>query len=241
MATNDQVSYQINRQIPTADGSGVPYNLDRFGNLGTFGWKTDLVKMGFVWRFSTGIIVATGADLVGSVGGGNGTSIDEDQPDFIVSNTSADWVMIPFDGRIRGVTLDLDADGEYAAAAWATDLTQGYSSVTGTAMAGRNLLGMVGNLGPRSLPSTITSGSVITSDITDPVLSDMLELDRIQAADTGTAASNKSDRLGCAFNFEYPYIMYGPSTILGYWGGTAAVAAVASLTVAIVPTSYFRQ
>ena len=246
MATNDQISYQFNRNVPTSDGATVSYNLDRLGILGVQNWKSVLVKAGYVWRFSTGMIVSAGADLVGSVGGGNGTSIDEDQPDFIVTNTSADYVMIPFDGRIDSVTIDIDADGEYGAAGWFLDHSQGYTAAaiataTGTTVTARNLLGGLSSLGPQSIPSTVSYASVLTVDITDPVLQDVLAFHRIQAADTGTATSEKNSSVNAHFDLDYPYIMRGPSTIIGLWGGTAAVAAAAAITVAIVPTSFFSQ
>lgn len=246
MATNSQVNYQSRPSIASGDGIEVNYNLDRLGLLGVRNWKSVLVQAGYVWRFTTGAIVSAGADIVGSVGGGNGTSIDEDQPDFIVTNSSADWVMIPFDGQIDTVTLDIDADGEYGAAGWFADHSQGYTAAaiataTGTAVVPRNLAGGLTPLGPQTLPSTIAYASVITVDITDPVLQDVLAFHRIQAADTGTATSEKNSSVNAHFDLDYPYIMRGPSTIIGLWGGTAAVAAVASITVAIVPTSFFSQ
>lgn len=242
MATNDQVSYQIRRSIPTAEGISVPYNLDRFGNLGTFKWQTDLIRQGFVWQFTTPVTgPVTGGDSVGLTGGGSGTTIDGDQPDFIISNSSADWVMIPIDLRIHSMALDIDADGEYGASLWTVDATQAYTSATATAITARNMLGVASNMSPNNLPSSIYAACVVTVDITDPVHSDILVADRIQAADTGTAASNATRQTNAVYTPDYMYPLRGPSTILGYWGGTAAVTAIAKAIVAIVPTAYFSQ
>lgn len=242
MATNDQVQTQTNRTIPTANGTSVPYNLDRFGNLGTNNWKDDLIALGYVWIFNTPVTGPdAGGDMIGLTGGGSGTTIDGDQPDFIISNSSTDWVMIPIDLRIHSMVVDVDADGEYAASGWFVDETQAYTSVTGTTVTPRNAYGGAGNMSPQNIPSTILAKCVVTVDITDPVLSQCLVADRIQAADTGTATSNATRQTNAVYLPEYRMPLKGASTILGYWGGTAAVTAIAKAMIAIVPASYFTQ
>ena len=201
-------------------------------------WKQWLVLKGYVWQFTTPSTGPTaGGDSVGLTGGGSGTTIDGDQPDFIVSNSDDDWAMIPLDLQIHGVAVDIDADGEYASALWVADHTQATAAAAGvnnTAITGRNLLGLSATP-VEGLHGRIVACCVNTADITDPVTSDILVSSRIQAADAGVAASQQVNGIDAVYKPEYPYIMRGPSHILGYWGGTAAVTALASAKIAIVP------
>lgn len=220
---------------------GQLVQIDRFNFLPavtTLDWKQSLSLKGYVWNFTTPATGPTaGGDSVGLTGGGSGTTIDGDQPDFLVSNSSDGFAMLPLELRIHVVSVDIDADGEYASALWVADHTQATAAVAGTnntAITGRNLLGL-STTPIGGLPGSIVACCVNTSDITDPVTSDILVSTRLQAADAGVAASQQTVGLDAVWKADFPYIMRGPSHILGYWGGTAAVTAIATAKIAIVP------
>lgn len=188
-------------------------------------WRQALIARGFGWHFDVG------AFDTGITGGGAGTVLDLDQPEFGISVPSG-YTLIPHEFRIAArpglQTTDSHVNDILIAAdrtaAWAGD-------------------GTVTTETPLNLKSSISSGcpascfSAATADITDPVLG--IELARAtKLTDVqGTAATVNLQELKLDYEPQNPPFIVGPGAIYGYWGGSIAVVGFASLSFLVIPTS----
>ena len=101
----------------------------RTGELFTANWKQSLVMQGKVWRVTAGTMIA-GGDVSLVTGGGDGTIIDQDQPEVAIGVPSG-FFLIPLEIRVS-CQVDLDADGEVGNIIAAVDRSGGVpASVTG--------------------------------------------------------------------------------------------------------------
>lgn len=215
----------------TARGAGEQAS-GRFSlmdQLLTAGWREELLLAGHCYGVTVGGISA-GADVSLVQGGGNGTTIDSDQPELVVG-VPAGYYHIPLRCQVSA-QVDLDADGEVGNILLFADTTQcvAATGVTGTAETPVPLLGG----GPESIARV---WSAITGDITDPVLSHLLAFETIRAMDAGTAASQPTVNFSLNYQPLSPPILKGPCMAVLCWGGTAAVNGLATYEWAEIPNS----
>lgn len=201
--------------------------------LFTAGWREELLLAGLTFGFTVGALSA-GADVALVTGGGAGTTIDSDQPEFIYS-VPAGYYLVPLSARIAG-NADIDADGEHAGIVLFMDTTQAVArtGITGTAVTAKPLLGG----GPEAAGF---GWHTVTADLTDPVMSLLLAYERLNAADAGAAASQQVYGLRLEYDPLVPMAIKGPCSFVACWGGTAAVTALASFTWAEVPVGRFES
>lgn len=232
----DVLNKILHRQASPAretDGTEARLRGSRTGALFTVNWKQDLVMQGLVYRVSVGTITG-GGDVAPVTGGGNGTTVDQDQPEIAIG-VDAGYFLIPLEVKVSA-HVDIDADADDGDIIVAVDRTAGVpTSVTGTTVTPANQLD-----GGAAFPGR--AFSAITADITDPTVDEILDAEHIQAAlFADTTASNSSLAALLKLNYvpEVPNLIAGPCGLYVYWGGVAAVPGVASVLMAAVPSNYF--
>lgn len=181
-------------------------------------WRQAMIARG------QGYHVDVGAFSTPIVGGGDGTVLDQDQPEFGISVASG-YAIIPIrvdiavlpglqttDSHETEILLAVDK-----AAAWAGDGT--VTSETAVNMRG----GASGN------PSGVTIFSAATANITNPTLGWELA-HRAQFTDVqGTAATVNLMSLHLLYEPLNPPILVGPCCLYGYWGGSIAATGFAQI------------
>ncbi len=221
-----RITAQQNSPALAAEGpnSKVSWRGTRDGLGMTMGWKEALVLEGRVHQITVGAVAA------GIVGGGNGTVIDQNQPEFGVSVPNG-TALILLEAWIAFGT-DLNAAGEVAqamiwadtAAAWAADGTT-------TAETPANLISDGG------VSTVATAFSAATVDITAPTESRLLAVAGWGASGPTTGGGPGSYTLH--YVADVPEILKGPCAIYGYWGATGAATGWASVKWAEVPEARY--
>lgn len=213
----------LTRKITAVGYDGVEADLKMFlGGLLSSDWRTALVARGYGWHFDVGGF-ASGTDTA-ITGGGAGTIMDLDQPEFGISVPSG-YVCVPlaFDIQVRpGLQT---TDSHVTDILVAVDRTAAYAGD-----------GTVTSETPLNMRTSVTSGcpltcfSAATADITDPVLG--IELIRAtKLTDVqGTAATVNLMDLVVSYRPDVPPFVVGPAAIYGYWGGSIAAVGYAQLS-----------
>lgn len=180
--------------------------------------------------------VTVGALSTPIVGGGNGTVLDLDQPEFVVSVPSG-YCMRPVrvsiqcelgiqttDSHVSEILLAVDRT-----AAWAADGTS-------TAETPANMRTDIASGCPCSVASAFTADMTNGSGV-DPVLG--LELAREQALTDvqGTAATLNVYQFSMLYEPTVPPYIVGPAAMYGYWGGDIAVSGFAQIVFIAFPSS----
>ena len=225
---------QISPDVITGDDKEI--QLSSLGELFTVDWQERLARAGLVYSTHVGTLTA-GADISMIVGGGNGTTVDSDQPELILG-VDAGTFLIPIQVQVV-CDVDMDADGEYGEILIFADRTQAppTTNASGTSLTPVNLLD-----GGSAFAGRAWSAS--TADITDPVMSELLAFEYINVAEfvSNGAATNLtngvSQRLVLNYEPRVPSILAGPCSLVVCYGGTAAVSGMAIAKFAAVPTSY---
>lgn len=213
-----------------SDGASASDRYSRLSQLFTAGWKEELVLSDNAYGVTVGGVSA-GADVSLVAGGGAGTTIDSDQPELIVSVPSG-YYMIPLFFHCAA-QVDLDADAEVGNIILFADRTQGlFTSPTGTQ-------GTIVPLLDGGSAGVGNAWHTITADITDPVVSQLLDYQTIRAADAGAAASEQVIQLVSHWDPSVPTILQGPCSVVACWGGTAAVNAMCVFHWAELPSNVF--
>jgi len=199
------------------------------GALYSADWVEQAIRAGYGWSITVGSITA-GTDISRITGGGNGTCVDQDQPEIAIGLGSG-W-LVPIRIMVSAYT-DIDADAEYANIIATVDTAaNGMSSApTGTLETPANLLDGAGG----SCGATIYSA--ITADITDPTVSEILDEANTQSQLTTSGVYTQSLKMD--YQPKRPPRYAGPCTIYTYWGGTAATTAVARAEFLVLPVSWF--
>jgi hypothetical protein len=201
------------------------------GGLLSTDWRQALIARGFGWRFNVGSF-ATQTDT-GITGGGNGTVMDADQPEFVISvPTNYTLVPVEFNVQVRPGLQTTDSHvsdiliGVDRSAAWAGDGTS--TSVT-----------------PINMRTNATSGcscpcaQAFTADMTDPAAAGWQELARAtKLTDVqGTAATVNLMDLNLKYAPDPAPFIVGPAMVVGYWGGSIAVVGFAQLSFIAIPSN----
>lgn len=225
-------------QVVSGDGDMGYLGMSKIGQLYTADWKNKLVAAGLVWSFHIGTLTG-GGDVGLIVGGGNGTTVDSDQPELIIG-VDVGYYLIPLEVRVIG-QMDADANAEYGEILLFADRSQAPpTSAAGTpgVVTGNNLLDGAG-----AFPGRAYGG--VTTDITDPVMSEFLDLEYVNVAEfvSNGSATNLTNgivqKLKMCYAPTYPELLAGACSLVVCFGGTAAVNGMINAVVACVPTSYF--
>lgn len=202
-----------------------PY-MGRFGQLYTQDWKQALIVSGKAFY------AKVGAFSTPVVGGGAGTVIDLDQPEFGISIPSGK-VLIPLLVQVQAQVPLLATDADESEILLAADIATA-AKLDGT---WTNTITPI-NLKTNSAEvSACTVKSVCTADTTDPVL----DLELARAVITGdvqdTPANSIWTRLELNHDPRLPVFLVGPASLFLYWGGTVATSAFAQIMWAEINTT----
>lgn len=200
---------------------GAPYTAD---------WIEQAIRAGYGWSIHVGTIVSGFAQSM-ITGGGSGTCIDQDQPEIAIGIDSG-W-LVPTRISVSAHT-DIDAadDDAWIIAIADTEANGVSTAPTGTAETPTNLLDGAGSCSANCY-------SAITADITDPTVSQILDVENI----VGNAASGGLEME--YLKMDYPKQPWqirrlkGACSIYVYWGGVAATYAMATVEFLVLPTNYF--
>lgn len=214
------------------DGSQGGLQMTRAGQLFVADWKTRLVLAGFAFNLTVGTAGGEG-DITLITGGGDGTTVDGDQPEMAVG-TPPGYYHIPL-GFTCSVQGDSNANADVANIVLAADLTQQIPlpvAASSTVETPQNLL----DGGPASVS---WAQSAVTTDITNPVASVLLAFATNYHAQI-TAASAVIQSLNLDYDPSFPSLFAGPCSVCAWWGGTCAQDGMASYNWAEVPESWFK-
>lgn len=200
------------------------------GGLVTGDWVQALIARGYGWHFEVGNFDA------GITGGGNGTVIDLDQPEFGVSVPNG-YTLIPFDVKMTARPGVQMTDSHVTDVLLAVDRTAAWAGD-----------GTVTPETPVNLRTNTVGGcpascfSAATADITDPVLGAVCLDRRTLLTDVqGTAATVNLMELKLAYEPQRPPFLVGPCAMYGYWGGSVAVVGFAAVNFLVVPSNWITN
>jgi len=217
----------------SSDGTQPAWRGTRDGIGFVASWKEALLLEGRVWQITVGTMAA-GGDATHIVGGGNGTTIDNDQPEFGVS-VPVNTTLIPLRIDVACEALE-DANDEVASILVIADNALAYAN-DGTVTT-ETPINLLDGHSTGGVATTATCLSAATGDITDPTVSMIIAAESL--AMTGAEAAGFSAvPLSMHYEPNIPHMIAGPCAFYGYWGGTGAVSGLAVATWAEVPSSRF--
>lgn len=216
---------------------GRKYGLDTYsafrqlpeGVLPVADWLDAMIARGKGWN------VTIGAFSTPIVGGGNGTVLDIDQPEGVISVPEG-WVMRPVRVHVQCQPPLIAADADESEILIAVD-SQNAAATDGTftSETARNLRTDI------STGCPLVTTSAYTADVTDPTLD--IELARaVVAADVqGTAADADFRKLELLYEPRNPPFLVGPCSLWIYWGGTVATSGFAQVNFVAFPSSLLQN
>jgi len=199
------------------------------GGLLLADWRQAMIARGYGWNVTVGTL------STGIVGGGAGTVLDLDQPEFILG-VPANYALIPLDFHIQVNPGIQTTDSHVTEALIAVDRTQTFDS-TGTFTAETPLNLRTNN----STGCPIVCGSAFTADTTDPVLSFELMRNEALTDVQGTAATVNLYQFRLDYEPKNPPIIIGPAMVVGYWGGSIAATGYAQLNFLAFASSLVKD
>ena len=189
-------------------------------------WRQAFIARGFGHHVDVGALTSP------ITGGGAGTVLDLDQPEFGVS-VAPGYTIVPIRVDIACQVPLLAADSEESEILLAVD--------RGAAWVGDGTVTLETAVNMRTSstgnPSGVSIFSAATADITDPVLG--MELaHRVALGDfQGTPANAMWTQLGLLYEPLNPPFLVGPCCMYGYWGGTVATTGFANIEFLAFPTN----
>jgi len=201
------------------DGSANRPYMSRRGELFTQDWIQAAILEGY------GFIANVGALSTPVVGGGAGTVVDLDQPEFGMIIPDGKTI-IPIRLAIQLTTPLLATDADEVEALAFVDTT---AATVAAALDGT----WANTITPKNMrialtnrkSSTCTVKSVCSGDTTDPTES--IDLAHIQLTGDvqGTAATALWTKNELLYEPKNPPLIVGPASLFAYWGGTVATSA----------------
>ena len=184
-----------------------------------YDWRMECIRAG------QGFHMDVGALSTPITGGGNGTVIDQDQPEGIVSCSSG--CIIPIRIHIVCQVPIIAADSNETEIVIAVDKAAAAAGAAG--IAGATAETPVNMLTGASATTGCACYSASTADWTNPTLG--MELGHaVRIADIGgTAASQAWGDLSLLYEPLTPPILKAPCAIYLYWGGTVATTGFAQV------------
>jgi hypothetical protein len=194
------------------------------GSALTSDWRQALVARGFGWHFDVG------AFSTPITGGGAGTVIDQDRPEFCIS-APAGFSIIPLRLDVAVQVPVQTTDSHETEILIAADRAAKYAGD-----------GTVTLETPTNLRSDLASGcpltcfSAATANITNPTLG--IELAHaVKLMNFGDATGLDMMELKLCYEPRISPIFVGPCAIYGYFGGSIASAGFANLDFLCVPSA----
>jgi hypothetical protein len=213
---SDPIVQQASKYI-IPDGQAQGSFMTKRGELFTQDWIQAAILEGY------GFIANIGALSTPVVGGGNGTIVDLDQPEFGMIIPDGKTI-IPIRLAIQLTTPLLATDADEAEALAFVDTT---AATVAAALDGT----WANTITPKNMrialtnrnSSTCTVKSVCSVDTTDPTESIDLIHAVILGDVQGTAANGLWTKNELLYEPKNPPMIVGPASLFAYWGGTVAV------------------
>ena len=210
----------------SADGFPTPIRSMRDGSISVADWMNLKNMEGRVFQ------VDVGAFSTPITGGGNGTIIDADQPEGLIS-VPAGTTIILNRVAVQCQTPLIATDADEAEILVVVDKDVAYA-LTGTATSETPLALRT----DQKRASGCTARSAFTADITAAPTADIELARKVITGDVnGTAANALWGVLDLAYEPKVPPIIVGPAQVVVYWGGTVAVTGFAQIQWAEVPST----
>lgn len=183
-----------------------------------------LIARGFGWH------VDVGAFSTPIVGGGNGTTLDQDQPEFGIS-VPANFTIIPVRFDVSVLPGVQTTDAHETEICIAVDRVAAYAG-DGTVVSETPINMRTNQVG--GCPATCFSAG--TGNITNPTLG--MELAHVaKTMNFGDATGLEMMSLQCLYEPTNPPFLVGPCAIYGYWGGDVAASGFANLDFIVIPSA----
>ena len=187
-------------------------------------WRQAFIARGY------GRHVDVGAFSTPIVGGGNGTILDQDQPEFCLS-VATGYTIIPLRFHIQCQGPLLAADSEETEILIAVDRVAAWAG-DGTVTSETPL-----NMKTSGSAADVTCFSAGTANITNPTLGYELA-HKVKIGDfQGTPANAMWTDLELLYEPKNPPFLVGPCAVYGYWGGTVATTGFANLDFLVIATT----
>ena len=194
-------------------------------SLATLPDVSALVRAGY------GFHVTVGAFSTPITGGGAGTILDQDQPEFVISVPSGSAI-IPVRMSVQAQVPLLATDADEAEILIAVDRTAAFDA-SGTYTAETVFSMRTDN----PVASVCTVGSAFTANMTNPTLGIELARAVITGDVQGTAATALWTPLALNYEPANAPVIVGPAMVIGYWGGTVATTGFAQLQWVELPSA----
>lgn len=216
---------QLTPDIKSGDNQELA--MTKLAQLFTANWHERLILAGRAFTLDLGTITG-GTDYSALTGN---IAIDHDQPEIVIAADSG-W-LIPMEIDIGIAVDDMDAYDDITEIFFIGDRTAAVAAgATATVEAALNCLDGGDAFNGRCY-------SIVTADITDPTAADILafkswQLIQVASETAGSAPTTKNFYK----KFEFPRLLAGPCSIVGYVVGTNAPTFMGSVTFAHIPTSW---
>ena len=198
--------------------SSEQYTRGLLGALLMADWRQAMIARG------NGYHVDVGAFSTPITGGGDGTVIDQDQPEFIIS-VAAGYCVVPIRVDINVLPGLQTTDSHETEILVAVDRVAAYDA-TGTVVAETAINMRTNTVGN---PTGVTCHSAGTANITNPTLGMELMHRALFTDVQGIAATVNLMQLNGLYEPENPPFLIGPCAIYGYWGGSIAATGFAQI------------
>ncbi len=210
------------------EGEQEKIRIGKLGELFTVDWHQRLALAGRVFTMPLGTIAG---DASYSALTGNGTALDNDQPEIVIAIDTG-W-LIPIEIDVGYSVADPDAYDDWLDILFIADRSQTVpAGETGNIITALNLLDGGDSFSGRCY-------NTISSDITNPVTSDILGYKYWEQTQL---AAEVFGRVTPTYNFykkfDIPRFLAGPCSIIGFVTGKVAPTYMGSITFAHVPTSW---
>ena len=219
---------QENQLTPSIkSGDKQKLAMTTLGQLFTANWHERLILAGRAFTLDLGTITG-GTDYSALTGN---AAIDHDQPEIVIAADSG--FLIPMEIEIGIAIDDMDAYDDITEIFFIGDRTTAVATgATATSETALNMLDGGDAFNGRCY-------SIVTADITDPTAADILafkswQLIQVASETAGSAPTTKNFYK----KFEFPRLLAGPCSIVGYVVGTNAPTFMGSVTFAHIPTSW---
>ena len=201
-----------------ADGFPVDVRATRDGSLSTADWLQLKCMEGRVFQVDVGDFSTP------IVGGGNGTILDADQPEYAMAVPTGTTIILNR-VAVQCQTPQIATDADEAEILVIIDKDIAYAG-TGTATAETPLSIRT----DQKRTSVCTCKSAFTADITVAPTADIELARKVITGDVnGTAANALWGVLDLVYEPKVPPIIVGPATVCVYWGGTVATSGFAQI------------
>jgi hypothetical protein len=216
------------------DGQAYRSYMSKRGELFIADWIQAAILEGY------GFIANVGSLSTPVVGGGDGTVIDQDQPEFGMIIPDGKTI-IPIRLAIQMTTPLLATDADEAEAVAIVDTTAATvaAALDGTwanAITPKNMRIALAN----RKSSTCTVKSVCSGNTTNPTISIELAHAIIVGDMNGTPANALWTKNELLYEPKNPPMIVGPASLFAYWGGTVAVNAFMQFFWLELPSSQLQ-